>query len=350
MDEEFEGFEGELDDDYDISTPEHAGATLRRFLKTASDQWVRLAIVTLSIVCYTVLTVYAPFRSAGVIDLLWNQIQAANAAGVRFSITWADGGRDIFALLLVYLGVGAFYFLQSFLMASFAENISYRLRCAIADKLNRLPLAFFDKNKPGAILTHVTNDLDKASEAMQTGILQLLSAAGMIVGSIAMMFYFNVWLTLVFLAFSAIAVFATKKISDVTLRAAERRQACVGAVTAMVEENYTGRTVVKAFCREDASSAALHGAAEQLAEASRKADFMVDAINPAIRLINRVGQVLLAVLGGAMLLRGRISVGVFQAFFQYVGQAAEPLTEIAYMINSMQSALASFERDRKSVV
>lgn len=344
MDAEFEGFEGELDDDYDISTPEHAGATLRRFLKTASDQWVRLTIVTLSIVCYTVLTVYAPFRSAGVVDLLWNQIQAANAAGVRFSITWADGGRDIFALLLVYLGVGAFYFLQSFLMASFAENISYRLRCAIADKLNRLPLAFFDKNKPGAILTHVTNDLDKASEAMQTGVLQLLSAAGMIVGSIAMMFYFNVWLTLVFLAFSAIAVFATKNISDVTLRAAERRQACVGAVTAMVEENYTGRTVVKAFCREDASSAALHGAAEQLAEASRKADFMVDAINPAIRLINRVGQVLLAVLGGAMLLRGRISVGVFQAFFQYVGQAAEPLTEIAYMTNSMQSALASFER------
>ena len=95
MDEEFEGFEGELDDDYDISTPEHAGATLRRFLKTASDQWVRLAIVTLSIVCYTVLTVYAPFRSAGVVDLLWNQIQAANAAGGRFSITWADGGRDI---------------------------------------------------------------------------------------------------------------------------------------------------------------------------------------------------------------------------------------------------------------
>ena len=344
MDAEFESFEGELDDDYDLSTPEHAGATLRRFLKTASDQWVRLTVVSLSIVCYTVLTVYAPFRSAGVVDLLWTKIQAANAAGAHFSITWSDGGRDIFALLLVYLGVGAFYFLQSFLMASFAENISCRLRCAIADKLNRLPLAFFDKNKPGAILTHVTNDLDKASEAMQTGVLQLLSAVGMIVGSIAMMFYFNAWLTLVFLAFSAVSVFATTKIAGVTLRAAERRQACVGEVTAMVEENYSGRTVVKAFCREEASSAALHGAAKRLADASRKADFLVDAINPAIRLINRAGQVLLAVLGGGLLLHGRMSVGVFQAFFQYVGQAAEPLTEIAYMINSMQSALASLER------
>lgn len=344
MEEEFEGFEGELDDDDDLSTPEHAGATLRRFLQTASDQWARLTVVVLSIVCYTVLTVYAPFRSAGVIDLLWTKIQAASTAGTRFSITWADGGRDIFMLFLVYLGVGVFYFLQGFLMASFAENISCRLRCAIADKLNRLPLAFFDRNKPGSILTHVTNDLDKASEAMQTGVLQLLSAAGMIVGSVAMMFWFNVWLTLVFLAFSAVSVFATGKISDVTLRAAERRQACVGEVTAMVEENYSGRTVVKAFCREEASSAALHGAAKRLADASRKADFLVDAINPAIRLINRVGQVLLAVLGGSLLLRGRMSVGAFQAFFQYVGQAAEPLTEIAYMINSMQSALASLER------
>ncbi len=344
MEEEFEGFEGELDDDYDLSTPEHAGATLRRFLQTASDQWARLTVVVLSIVCYTVLTVYAPFRSAGVVDLLWAKIRAANAAGARFSITWADGGRDIFMLFLVYLGVGVFYFLQGFLMASFAENISCRLRCAIADKLNRLPLAFFDRNKPGSILTHVTNDLDKASEAMQTGVLQLLSAAGMIVGSIAMMFWFNVWLTLVFLAFSAVSVFATTKIAGVTLRAAERRQACVGEVTAMVEENYSGRTVVKAFCREAASSAALHGAAKRLADASRKADFLVDAINPAIRLINRVGQVLLAVLGGSLLLRGRMSVGAFQAFFQYVGQAAEPLTEIAYMINSMQSALASLER------
>ena len=344
MEEEFEGFEGELDDDYDLSTPEHAGATLRRFLKTASDQWARLIVVTLSIVCYTVLTVYAPFRSAGMIDLLWTKIQAASTAGTRFSITWADGGRDIFMLFLVYLGVGVFYFLQGFLMASFAENISCRLRCAIADKLNRLPLAFFDRNKPGSILTHVTNDLDKASEAMQTGVLQLLSAAGMIVGSVAMMFWFNVWLTLVFLAFSAVSVFATTKIAGVTLRAAERRQACVGEVTAMVEENYSGRTVVKAFCREEASSAALHGAAKRLADASRKADFLVDAINPAIRLINRVGQVLLAVLGGSLLLRGWMSVGAFQAFFQYVGQAAEPLTEIAYMINSMQSALASLER------
>ena len=88
----------------------------------------------------------------------------------------------------------------------------------------------------------------------------------------------------------------------------------------------------------------MHKATEELAEATKKADFMINAVNPAIRLINRFGQVLIAVLAGKMLLEGRLTVGVFQAFFQYANQATEPLTEAAYMVNSMQSALASLER------
>ena len=88
----------------------------------------------------------------------------------------------------------------------------------------------------------------------------------------------------------------------------------------------------------------MHRVTEELAEASRKADFMINVINPAVRLINRLGQVLMAVFAGKMLLNGSLTVGVFQAFFQYVNQASEPLTEVAYMVNSMQSALASLER------
>ena len=342
--EEFEGFSGELDDDIDISAPDDGRAVLKRFFKTAADQRVRLLAVGVSVVFYTLLSILAPLMSADVVNLLWDKIKAAAESGAHFRITLADGGRDILCLLAVYLAIGAFYFLQSFLMASFAENFTYRLRAAIADKLARLPLAFFVKNKPGTVLSRVTNDLDKASEAMQTGILRLLSSVGMIVGSIWMMFRFHAGLTLLFLVFCGLSLLATRKISASTLHAAERRQACVSRVTAMLEENYTGRTVIKAFCREDASSAALHSAAEDLADASRRADFMLDAVNPAVRLINRAGQVLLAVLGGSLLLGGRMSVGVFQAFFQYVSQASEPLTEIAYMTNSMQSALASLER------
>ena len=116
-------------------------------------------------------------------------------------------------------------------------------------------------------------------------------------------------------------------------------------MTALVEEGYSGRVIIKAFNQEGESSHKLpQGYPEELAEATRKADFMINAINPAIRFINRLGQILIAVLGGRMLLTGTMSVGVFQAFFQYVNQSAEPLTEMAFMVNSMQSSLASLER------
>ena len=100
------------------------------------------------------------------------------------------GGRDIFFLLLIYLAAGLFYTLQSLLMASFAERLSLRLRTEISEKLNRLPLSFFDRTKTGAILSRTVNDLDKTSEALQTGMLKLFTAVGMIVGSLVMMFRF----------------------------------------------------------------------------------------------------------------------------------------------------------------
>jgi len=218
------------------------------------------------------------------------------------------------------------------------------LRSEIGEKLSRMPLAFFDRNKPGAVLSRITNDLDKMAEAFQTGVLKLFTSVGMIAGSLVMMFRFSVLLTAVFLTFMGISLLVTKIVSAKTLRSALERQQRVSDVTALVEEGYSGRVIIKAFNQEGESSHKMHKATEELAEATRKADFMINAINPAIRFINRLGQILIAVLGGRMLLTGTMSVGVFQAFFQYVNQSAEPLTEMAFMVNSMQSSLASLER------
>lgn len=327
-----------------LETPNHGWKTLRRMWHSVNDQHKRLAVVLVSVVFYTLLSILAPLYSAHIVDLLWGAIKQTLAEGIPFRITWAGGGQDIFFLLLIYLATALFYTLQSFLMASFAETLSLRLRREIGQKLNRLPLAYFDRTKTGAILSRAVNDLDKTSEALQTGMLKLFTAAGMVVGSLVMMFRFSAALTLIFLVFTAIALGATHIASAQTLKFAMKRQECVSAVTTHVEEAYSGRVIIKAFNQEQASAEAMHRMTEELAEATKKADFMVNAINPAIRLINRFGQVLLAVLAGKMLLEGRLTVGVFQAFFQYVNQASEPLTEAAYMINSMQSALASLER------
>ena len=334
----------EFDEGFDVSAPDDAGKTLKRLWSSVSDQHRRLLIVLVSVIFYTLLSIVAPLYSADIVDLLWEKIKASLAEGATFSITWNDGGREIFGLLIIYLATGLFYLIQSFLMASFAEKLSLRLRSEIGEKLSRMPLAFFDRNKPGAVLSRITNDLDKMAEAFQTGVLKLFTSVGMIAGSLVMMFRFSVLLTAVFLTFMGISLLVTKIVSAKTLRSALERQQRVSDVTALVEEGYSGRVIIKAFNQEGESSHKMHKATEELAEATRKADFMINAINPAIRFINRLGQILIAVLGGIMLLTGTMSVGVFQAFFQYVNQSAEPLTEMAFMVNSMQSSLASLER------
>ena len=333
-----------MDDGMTFETPAHAGRTLKRLWRFVNDQHKRLTIVLVSVVFYTFLSIIAPAYSAHIVDLLWNGIKAAITDGTVFRVTWADGGRDIFYLLLIYLATALFYTLQAYLMSSFAEKLSLRLRTEISAKLSRLPLSFFDRTKTGAVLSWTVNDLDKMSEALQTGLLKLFTAAGMVVGSLIMMFRFSVSLTLIFMLFTGIALISMNLFSAKTLKYAIERQRCVSNVTAHVEEAYSGRVIIKAFNQEENSSEKMHRATQELAESTRKAEFMINAINPAIRLINRFGQVLIAVLAGKMLLDGILTVGVFQAFFQYVNQSSEPLTEVAYMVNSMQSALASLER------
>ena len=333
-----------FDDGFDLSAPDNVRGTLKRLWTSVNDQQRRLAVVCISVIFYTVLSIAAPLYSAYIVDLLWAKIQAAFQDGTAFSISWDSGGKDLLFLLLLYLAAGAFYLLQSFLMASFAENLSLRLRNEISQKLSRLPLSFFDQNKPGAVLSRITNDLDKMSEAFQTGVLKLFTAAGMIAGSLIMMFRFSILLTIIFLIFMALSLLVTGWVSARTLQHALTRQQCVSDVTSLVEENYSGRTIIKSFNLEQDSSGRMHRATQDLADASRKADFMINSINPLIRLINRGGQILIAVFGGNMLLNGTLTVGTFQAFFQYVNQSAEPLTELAFMINSMQSSLASLER------
>ena len=321
-----------------------ARSTLLRFFRSIGRQKVRLLIVLLSVACYTAFNITAPLYSARVVDLIWNRVQEMWNEGQSFHITWEYGGRQIFLLLLLY-GTGAlFYVLQNFLMASFAERLSLQLRSEVGEKLQRLPLSFFDGHQPGQVMSHITNDLDKMSEALQTGMIRFFVAVGTVIGSIVMMFRFSVTLTLVFLFFTCITLLLTRKLSHYTLETAIRRQEAVGALNGLVEESYTGRAVIQAFQQEKESLKKVTDAANDLAKASRDADFLISAINPGIRMINRFGMVVITVLGGGMLLRGTMTPGVFQAFFQYINQAGEPITELSYMLNSMQSALASVER------
>lgn len=197
--------------------------SIARLFSQLKGQQVRLTIVAISIIIYIGLSIWNPMYSAIVIDHLWQSIQTAWQSGTPFSITWENMGRELFQLSVQYFCTWIFYYLQSYLMANVAETLTLRLRKQIARKLNRLPLRFFDQNKAGEILSRVTSDLDKIAEVLQTGLLKLLVAIGTVIGSLIVMFYYSVPLTLIFLVFMVISMVITKIVSKKNLQYATER-------------------------------------------------------------------------------------------------------------------------------
>lgn len=337
---------GTAAEDAGLDAPKNAMATAGRLFGQLRNQRVRLAVVAASIILYTFFHIGAPMYSAVVVDAIWNAVQDAWQSGAPFAIGWGEGGLGwpILILAILYVGEWAFYYLQCYLMASVAENLNLTLRRQISGKIQRLPLRFFDRNKPGEVLSKVTNDLDRISEVMQTGLLRLITAITTVTGSLIIMIWYSWVLTAVFLVFMALSMLVTKLVARKNLEVASLRQETIGELTGLAEEYYKGRNIIKAYNREEESSTAIRDAAERTRRAAQLADFITMSVNPLIRMIARFSQMFVMLIAGWMVIGGRMTVGVAQAFYQYINQVSEPLTEASYMINSLQSALASAER------
>ena len=328
----------------ELEVPKNALATIARLWDAMVGLRWRIVACTVSAALYVVATLAAVGFSASVIDMLWAKIQASFASGEPFVLTLENGGARVLTFLGIWTAAWAFYSFNDLVMASFAERLNLRLRERISAKLARLPLSYFDAHQPGDTISRATNDLDKVSEVLQRGVLQLLTSVMTVVGAVLIMLTVDVRLACIFLAFAAVALAVTKVFATRTLKAATARQASLGALTGRVEEAYSGRAVIKAFGRDEASAGEVLAAAQSLADSSASSDFLTNAVGPAIRFVMRLCQVAVAVLAGQMLIAGQLSVGVFQAFFQYVTQASEPLTQLGLTVNMLQGALAAAER------
>ena len=306
--------EGETPVEEELEVPTDALGTARRLWQAASGQRWRLVVATVCSILYVAGSLGATAYSAHLIDLLWTNIQEAFARGENFVAAIGNGGEEILVFLGIWTAAWVAYTIQVLVMASFSERLNLSLRRRIGEKCSRLPLSYYDAHQPGDTISRVTNDLDKVSEVLQRGLLQLLIAVAMVLGAIVMMSTYNLMLTAVFVTFAVIATVATKIVTTSTLKVAAARQAALGELTGIVEEAYSGRAVIKAFGRESASMDDVRDASERLAETSGTADFV------------------------------QISVGVFQAFFHYVMQASEPFTQLSLTVNMLQGALAAAER------
>ena len=328
----------------ELDAPRNTFGTFIRLVKNLKQQRIKLIIVLVSLAIYTACYIYAPFYSATVVDSLWESIQLSLSQGLPLTITWDGCGRELMTMTMLYAGISTFYYLQTWLIADVAETLNLSLRRQISAKLNKLPLSFFDGSQPGELLSRATSDLDKISEVLQTGLLRLISSVFTVIGTLSFMFYFSPMLTGIFLVFMVVCMAVTQYVSRKNLIFASQRQQTIANLTSVAEESYTGRNIIRAFTHEEESMEKFWRATEENRKASLMADFVTNSVNPAIRMITRLGHVVIAVIAGGAMLQGRMSIGAAQAFFQYINQTAEPLTQASFMINSIQSALASAER------
>ncbi len=331
----------QVDETVDTEMPKDMKKTGLRLFKLLALQKGRFLIIITSAICFAALMAITPLILGWGLDAIIALFQ-----NDQFSLNnlMAALTRPVLFLFSTWIGVSLFSLLQEYTMASVAETLTLRLRRALTEKLNRLPMNFFDQYKTGDILTRATLDLDKVSEVLQVGLMQLISAVLSIIIGIGLMVYLSPLLTVGIVIILLISLCLTNYLANKNQEYFSQNQVALGAVGTKAEENYSGNLVIKAYNRQKETLEELDELNEAQFQAFKKAQFVSFAINPLIRLVNQLGFVTSAVVGGIMVINGQLSIGLVQAYLQYVNQVSEPITQVSYVINSLQSAFAALER------
>ena len=259
-------------------------------------------------------------------------------------IDYAYIGR-ILAILCVLYGAGAaLSFTQNYIMAGIAQATVYEMRKQIQDKLNRLPLRFFDGRTHGEILSRVINDVDTVSATLQQGLVQIITAIVTLVGVLVMMLTISPFLTLISLITLPLTALATWLVAGRSQRYFVGHQKALGDLNGHVEEMYAGHKVVKVFGFEEASISRFNRINEDLYEHGWKSQFISGLMMPLISLINNIEYVIVAVAGGFMVFRRTIEIGDIQAFINYSRRFAQPIQQTAGIANLIQATVAAAER------
>jgi ATP-binding cassette subfamily B protein len=253
-------------------------------------------------------------------------------------------GTVLLIALAIYVGSALLGYLQGYLLNDVVQNTIFRMRSEVEDKLNRLPLRYFDRQPRGELLSRVTNDIDNVSQSLQQTMSQMLNSLLTVIFVVAMMFYISPTLALIALVtipLTMIVAGTVMKRSQKHFVAQWRR---TGTLNAEIEEAFTGHSLVKVFGRQREVQASFEEENEALYESSFSAQFLSGLIMPIMMFIGNLNYVIVAVVGGLRVASGTMTLGDVQAFIQYSRQFAQPITQIASMINLLQSGVASAER------
>ncbi len=247
-------------------------------------------------------------------------------------------------LICLYLISALFSYIQGFISTGVSTKITYRFRRDISEKINRMPLKYFESVSQGEVLSRITNDVDTVSQSLNQSLTQIVSSTATIIGVLVMMFSISVSMTLVTLLIIPISLVLVMLVVKRSQKYFAQQQTYLGHVNGQVEETYGGHTVLKAFNNEAASVADFEKYNGTLYHAGWKSQFLSGLIQPAINFIGNVGYVVVCIMGAALASGGSISVGDIQAFIQYVRSFTSPIAQVANIANILQQTAAAAER------
>jgi ABC-type multidrug transport system, ATPase and permease components len=316
--------------------------TIQKLFVYLKPYYAQFAIVMLFAGGSTVFSIFGPKILAKATDQLSEGIVAkvSHTGGIDFHSI----AEILIFLACIYLLSAFFNYIQGFITSGISQRIAYDFRKAISQKMDRLPLLYFDKHSSGDILSRVTNDVDLIAQSLNQSITQTVTSIVSIIGVFIMMITISVPMTLMALCVLPVSMFFMSFIMKRTQKYFARQQSSLGNVNGHIEEMYGAHQVVKAFNGEEASVLQFEEYNNELYSSAWKSQFFSGLMQPLTGFIGNIGYVGVCLLGGFLATQQAISIGDIQAFIQYVRQFNQPITQFAQIMNQLQSTAAAAER------
>lgn len=253
-------------------------------------------------------------------------------------------GAILLATLALYCVSAACSFVQGWMMTSVSQRTCYGLRRQSAEKIDRLPVGYFERTSTGDVLSRITNDVDTLGQSLNQGVTQLITSATTMIGVLVMMLSINVEMTLIALLVIPLSLILVKVVVKRSQRYFRAQQKKLGEINGQIEETFSGQAIVRAFNKEDAAIAAFRETNEALYQSAWRSQFLSGLMMPVMSFVSNLGYVAVAIAGAVFAVQGRITVGDIQAFIQYVKNFTQPITQLAQVANVLQQMAAAAER------
>jgi len=316
--------------------------TINKLMSYMGKYKIGLLFVVIFAVGGTIFTIVGPKILGKATTEIYKGLLAkvSGGAGIDFSKL----GRILITLLILYAISALLSFIQGIIMSNISQNLTYRMRREISEKINRLPMRYFDQVTHGEVLSRVTNDIDTLGQSLNQSATQIITAVTTIIGVLVMMLSISPLMTVVALLILPLSLALISFIMKRSQKYFTSQQEYLGHLNGQVEEVYGGHNIVKAFNKEEDIISEFNQINDTLYGSAWKSQFFSGVMMPIMQFVGNLGYVAIAILGGYQAIRGAIEVGDIQSFIQYVRNFTQPIQQVAQVANLLQSTAAASER------